>query len=341
MTTDTTTPDLLRPPIPHRLQVEVTGSCNLRCRMCIIRYRPTLPRSASMSLDQLLHLLDELPEVRELALQGIGEPLLAPDLYEMIAAASARGLFVEFNTNATLLTRRAGERLIAAGFGALHISLDGASRETYEFVRDGSRWDVVERNITGFVALLRQRRVVRPRLSLVMVLMERNLRELPDLVRLAAAWGIPEIFVQGLSHSFSDAPPDAYAAIAGYIADQSATRLPRGVVDEVYARAHAAAAETGVALRLPALDERQLPIAVDGVPVGCNWPWTGGYIRYNGEVLPCCMVMGEGRILLGNVHDTPYREIWHGEAFRRFREGLVSGEPHPVCRGCALYRGTF
>src|SRR4051812_32540263 len=105
-------PDLLSPPLPAKLQVEVTASCNLRCRMCIVRYRPALPRSASMSFAQFKPLLDAMPDVRELSLQGIGEPLLAPDLYEMIAYASARGISVGFNTNATLLTRRAGGRLI-------------------------------------------------------------------------------------------------------------------------------------------------------------------------------------------------------------------------------------
>src|SRR3712207_2868947 len=102
-----TTLEITRPPLPDKLQVEVTASCNLRCRMCIVRYRPAFPRSASMSLPQLCSLVDAMPNLRELVLQGIGEPLLAPDLCEMIAYAAARGIFVEFNTNATLLTAKA------------------------------------------------------------------------------------------------------------------------------------------------------------------------------------------------------------------------------------------
>ena len=38
-------PDLTRPPLPRTLQVEVTGSCNLKCRMCLVRYRPVLGRT--------------------------------------------------------------------------------------------------------------------------------------------------------------------------------------------------------------------------------------------------------------------------------------------------------
>jgi MoaA/NifB/PqqE/SkfB family radical SAM enzyme len=275
--------DLTQPPLPEKLQVEVTAACNLRCRMCIVRYRPPYSRSASMSFEQFRPLLDALPTVRELALQGIGEPLMAPDLYNMIAYASARGIHVEFNSNATLLTRWAGERLIDAGLGALHISLDGATPETYEFVRDQSRFALVERNISGFVELLRERGMDRPALSLVMVVMRRNLHELSAIVEQAVRWGIPEVFVQNLSHDFSDVPREAYESIAAYVQEQSVLTLPHEEVDEVYAHARETAAREGVTLRLPRVEERPEPVQFAGEPVGCDWPFRGGYALLHGD----------------------------------------------------------
>ena len=68
-------------PLPRSLQVEVTGACNLRCHMCLVRYRPPLHRvKGSLTLDQFRSLVDELPDLDEITLQGLGEPLLAPDL---------------------------------------------------------------------------------------------------------------------------------------------------------------------------------------------------------------------------------------------------------------------
>lgn len=55
-------------------------------------------------------LLDELPEVEQVTLQGLGEPLLAPDLDEMIETATTRGIEVGFNTNGMLLTPTAMRR---------------------------------------------------------------------------------------------------------------------------------------------------------------------------------------------------------------------------------------
>ena len=96
----------MTPPLPRALQVEVTGACNLRCPMCLVRYRPTLDRAtASLSFAAFREMVDAVPDVEEITLQGLGEPLMAPDLFRIIEHAAARGIRVGFNTNATLLTR--------------------------------------------------------------------------------------------------------------------------------------------------------------------------------------------------------------------------------------------
>lgn len=80
-----------------------------------------------MCLSLFERLLDDLPGLERVTLQGLGEPLLAPDLVAMVSSASARGIVVGFNTNATLLTRAKAAQLIDAGLGWLHVSIDGAT----------------------------------------------------------------------------------------------------------------------------------------------------------------------------------------------------------------------
>ena len=208
-------------------------------------------------------------------------------------------------------------------------------------MRDQARWETVERNVGGCVALKRERDAARPALSLVMVLMRHNLHELPAVVERAARWGIGEVFAQNLSHDFSDAPQEAYEAIADYVQTQTVVDLPHDEVESVFARARHVAAVEGVTLRLPEVEEGRGTVAVDGTPVGCDWPWRGAYVSYTGTVLPCCMVMGTDRIMLGNVNTRPFVDIWHSEEFSRFRQGLTNGNPHAVCRGCSMYRGMF
>jgi len=53
------------------------------------------------------------------------------------------------------------------------------------------------------------------------------------------------------------------------------------------------------------------------------------------------MVMGSDRVSLGDVNDTPFRQIWEGEAYGEFRTRLQGDDPPDVCRGCSLYRRVF
>src|SRR3954470_22609271 len=201
------------PPLPAHLQVEVSGACNLRCRMCLVRYAPAVGRrEGALSYEDFLGLVDSLPARRRLTLQGLGEPLLSPHLLDMVRHAAARGVHVGFNTNGVLLSRGVARELVAAGAAHVHVSLDGATAATYEDVRHGTglapRPGQFERVVANLRELLTARGSQRrPRVVLVFVAMRRNLGELEALVELAAELGVDEVWVQNLTHVFSDTDP--------------------------------------------------------------------------------------------------------------------------------------
>jgi radical SAM protein with 4Fe4S-binding SPASM domain len=331
------------PPTPRELQVEVTGACNLRCRMCLVRYRPPLGRvEGSLPFETFARLIDALPGLQRITLQGLGEPLLAPDLFRMVEYAAERGIRIGFNTNGTLLRRSDAERLVTAGLDWLHVSLDGARAETYEGIRDGATFARVADNVRGLVTTMHRLGAARPTLSLVMVAMRRNVREVPDLVRLAAAWGIGRVWVQNLSHSFSDTEPEgAYRAIRDFTAaealwDGGSTAVD---VDRIFAEARVLARDLGVSLRLPRIEppsDRRAP----GTP-GCDWPWRSAYVRHDGRVQPCCMLMGEDRAIVGDLGETDFATVWSRPVYAEFRARLLGDDPPDPCRGCSMYRGVF
>jgi radical SAM protein with 4Fe4S-binding SPASM domain len=328
------------PPLPGELQVEVTASCNLRCPMCLVRYRPPVDRAGgSLSFARFRELVDALPALHTLTLQGLGEPLLAPDLLAMVTYATARGVRAGFNTNATLLTRPIAERLVEAGLDWLCVSLDGATPAVFEGIRDGARFARVERNVRGLLDVMRERQARRPDVSLVFVAMRRNVAELPALVELAAAWGVPAVRVQNLSHAFSDTDPaGAYGEIRAFTAAEALWQAPDPAADAAFGRAARVAEALGVTLRLPQLE----PAAArpEGTP-GCDWPWRAAYVRHDGRVQPCCMLMGGDRGILGDVAPAGFDAVWRGEAYERFRTALASRTPPDVCAGCSMYRGVF
>lgn len=324
------------PPLPRSLQVEVTGACNLRCEMCLVAYRPPLSRRrASVSLERFLALLDELPELEEVTLQGLGEPLLAPALREMIDAAHARGVRVGFNTNATLLDAEWSEWLVAHGVEWIHVSIDGASREVFESIRHGARLERVVENLEQLLAVKRVRSASSPRVQLNTVLMRRNVDELDALVRLAARLGVARMWVQSLSHDFSDAGAD-YDGIRAFVGAESVWELDPAVVVAVE-RARRTAVEYGLEVRFPAVESD----ARVGDEPACDWPWRSAYVGWDGRVQPCCMLMGADRGMLGDLRDASFTEIWSSPAYVRFRTELLGDDPPAVCRGCSVYRHRF
>jgi radical SAM protein with 4Fe4S-binding SPASM domain len=327
----------LEPATPTDLQVEVTGACNLRCKMCLVSYRPALSkRDGALGYEDYMALLDALPGLRRLTLQGLGEPLLAPHIFDMVGHAAARGIEVGFNTNAMLLTRQRSDRLVGAGLGWLHVSLDGATADTYEAIRGRGRFRRVVANLRELVAARAAARTASPRIQVNFVAMRMNYRELPALVDLSAEIGADRVWVQNLSHSFDDTDPSgAYGGIREFAAGEALG--PSDEALSVFDRARERAAARGLDLRLPELAAGGPP---PGEP-GCTWPWDSAYVTHDGVVQPCCMVMGSDRIELGRLSDGNFLDIWHGPAYRAFRKRLISGRPHPVCQGCSLYRRRF
>jgi radical SAM protein with 4Fe4S-binding SPASM domain len=330
--------------LPSELQIEVTASCNLRCRMCLVGYRPAISRkSGALSLDLYKRLLDTNPHLRRVTLQGLGEPLLAPDLLEMVQLASERGIDVGFNTNGILLTRARSRALVAAGLAWLHVSLDGATASTYESIREKADFRRVVANIGALVEVKREAGTSNPRLQLNFVAMRRNVRELPALVRLAGEWGLDRLWVQNLSHSFEDTDPSGgYAGIRRFARDEALwSGDDLADAKRAFARARREGRRLGVRLRLPVLHEDPLRRRAPGEP-GCDWPWRSAYVNHDGTVQPCCMLMGSERGTLGSVSKTSFAQVWNGARYRRFRNRLLTdNSPPDVCRGCSAYRGVF
>ena len=77
------------------LQVEPTTRCNFTCGFCAGRHLD----QSDLALATFDALLDQLPDVEHLELQGEGEPLMHTDFFAMAERARARGIEVSTITN--------------------------------------------------------------------------------------------------------------------------------------------------------------------------------------------------------------------------------------------------
>ncbi len=330
--------------LPSYVQIEPVGQCNLRCRMCPIQFRRDGPPHgplAFMPFESFARLIDELGGLGELHLQGLGEPMMHPRFFDMISYAAGRGIRVTTNTNLTLLNGRRADLCVTSGLDCLHVSIDGATTETFERIRVRARFERVLANLEGLLAARRRHGIARPRLHMVAVAMRQNLHELPALVRLAAEWSMEEVFVQHLCHDFGESSlPAEYRPMREFVQEETLLDEDPARIEEFFAAARMEAEAAGIRLRLPRTRMRVHPPGTPG-PQRCDWPWRGAYISYQGYAMPCCMVSTPDRIHFGNVFADGMRKVWNGAGYAEFRERLSSEEPPEICRSCSVYRGTF
>jgi radical SAM protein with 4Fe4S-binding SPASM domain len=331
-------------PLPAFVQIEPVGQCNLRCQMCPIQFRHDGPPHgplAFMPFETFTRLVDGFEGVEELHLQGLGEPLMHPRFFDMVAYATAHGVRVTTNSNVTLLNVSRAERMVASGLDTLYVSIDAATPATYERIRVRARWDRVVRNVEGLLTARARQGSARPRLRLVAVAMRQTLPELPALVRLAHGWSMEAIAVQHLCHDFGESTlPAHYRPMREFVQAQTLLDEDPTRIAHFFAEARAVADELGIELRLPRTRPRLHPPGTPG-PQRCDWPWRGAYVSYDGQAMPCCMVATPDRAQLGNVVEQGVEAVWHGAAYEAFRAQLASDTPPEVCRSCSVYSGTF
>jgi len=331
--------------LPAFVQIEPVGQCNLRCRMCPIQFRdegaPGQPR-AYMEFDTFRELIDQFPGMTELQLQGLGEPMLHPRFFDMVRHVAQRGIRVSTNTNMTVMTEAGAQACVTSGLYTLHVSLDGATAQTYQAIRIRSRFERVLRNLRRVVQAKLSLQSELPHLRLVAVVMRDNLAELPDLVRLAHAEGVDTVFVQHLCHDFGESSlPQRYEPMRAFVDGQTLLHEDLERIEHHFAAARAMACELGVTLRLPNVRPRTHSPGTPGRQ-RCDWPWRGAYISYDGKAMPCCMVATPDRIHFGNMARDGVASVWNNSEYTAFRAQLDSPDSPPdVCRNCALYAGTF
>jgi len=320
-----------RLPSPVEAYFEVANRCNSKCATCPLTFSPQ-EAERQLSLAEFTCLLDQMPDLRRAVLQGIGEPLLNRDLAAMIAELVRRDVYTVFNTNAALLTRRRQLELIDSGLDELRISLDSSTPERYLQIRGIPAFDRVVANVGEMVRTRRSLGSSTPRIAIWMTALRENLRELPDLVDLAAGLGVDEVYVQrlvfwgqGLARS-----------------DQSVYRACD--VDEIVAEAERRALVHGLAFR--GADASPPRDGLLGRPLqmepwrACSRPLRLAYVTAQGTALPCCIAPFTDApfesIRLGNYLRDGVDAVWGSEAYERFRQQLYSANPPASCRNCGI-----
>ncbi len=151
------------------LQAEVSRECNLSCKICMRKNLKS--QNGFMSFDDFKKILDSF-NFREVALHGWGEPLLNPEIWQMIRYAKDKGIKTSLTTNGTLVGDHIDDILgsglddIAFGFYDMNILLKSIEN--------------VERLIKE-----KKNRTSRLKIFFDITICKNNINEVPDIIRKA------------------------------------------------------------------------------------------------------------------------------------------------------------
>jgi radical SAM protein with 4Fe4S-binding SPASM domain len=123
-------------PWPRLVFWETTAACNLVCSHCrrtVVADRVT---PDELSTQEAKSMIEELSRWgRTILVFSGGEPLMRPDIFELMRYANQKGVIVALATNGTLIDRDLAKRIHESGVDRVSISFDGADEATHDAFR--------------------------------------------------------------------------------------------------------------------------------------------------------------------------------------------------------------
>jgi MoaA/NifB/PqqE/SkfB family radical SAM enzyme len=250
----------------------------------------------------------------------MGDPLVHPDIYEMIAMVKARGWHLTMLSN---LIAADIERLAHGGVDRLLVGVHGVTPATHAGFHPG--WG--DGQFHTLCRYLRRLATAGVSCRHVQVINRDNAHEIADMVRFGKNFRAERV-------NFKLASLAGGTEVCGISADQRDWLLAEAVP-----RARILAGELGVASNLD-LFAAQLGAAKEHLrattpidDIGCFMGYVYTRITVDLDVLYCCNT----RARVGSLRHARFADLWRGEAWQRLRDQLRAGHYLPGCERCGKF----
>ena len=299
---------------PRRLVFELTNACNLNCIMCgrnAADFKPTV-----FDMDVFRSFEPLMDTVEEVTLMGWGEPTIHPDFIEMLEIINKHSARKYFCSNGMNL-KKIKNAIFDYNVDVFAVSLDGATDETNSRIRRGSKIDQITEDLKDIVRIKKERGLKYPWINFVFCAMRSNIRELPDLVRLAAEIGIEEVKV-------------VYLTVFGEDLMNESLWGQEELVKEVFEEAIRVGNELGILLKLPHYVGED--VAGDKLHKDCFVSWRDFFLGSDGYVRPC---MSTPIHFFEYDKNKDFMEMWNAPEYQKYRADVNNSERmDSPCRRC-------
>ena len=321
---------------PYSMKIESTNICNTSCQLCPTGLGLRGRRKGRMKFEQYKALIDQLRwHLFTLDLSMWGDPLVAPDIYDMIHYANKKGIwtYISSNLHGFKLDPRklkSGEfddkddavKLIESGLDMLTCSLHGASQETFQIYQPGKNFGDAIEKVRRIVETKKRLNSTTPAIQLNYVVTRHNEHEVERFKRLAEELGCRPVFsTASMNLRFLDKDKKlqplglAPDILEKKTADHLDEWLPQN--DEYVLDAYREIQGEGD------LDSEQFN---GSKRYNCSWPWRQSVINWDGSVAACCGSFEQAEDL-GSILDKPFKDVWNNEQYRMSRRSFKKKLP--------------
>jgi len=307
---------------PKVVWVEVTTACILSCIMCY----PTRRNRKEDYLDKRVfdRFSKILPHAEQINLYGTGEPMLHPDYPYFVG--KSRDLnptaHISVTTNLNLLPEKVINCFIGDAFSSITVSMDAATKGTYEKIRVNGKWENMIKNIERIEELKVQSRLKYPLMNFAYVVQRDNIAELPDFIALVNDISSPSLIVLQHVVNYPELSVD-YSEHIDVIRETLDVSKKFGNV----------LTGSGLFKMIKAVGEGVrgcfAAVVKDSIPY-CFDPVQTLILDVNGSVRTCC----PNGTHFGNVLEEDIEAIYHGFKYNLFRELMLSAPKITECIDC-------
>ncbi|MDO9556400.1 MAG: heme b synthase [Coriobacteriia bacterium] len=319
---------------PRIIAWEITRSCNLSCAHC--RAAAEFGHyEGELSLDEIKSTIDDIVTITNpiIILTG-GEPLMRPDIWEIIDYAHEKGAMPVIGTNATLITDDIAEKMAEHRIPRISVSIDFPDAEGHDAFR--GQPGAFDLSIAG----IKMAKAHGVGVQINMTVTTLNYQKIEEVHDLAESLGVDAFHIfmlvptgRGEDLLDKELPPEEYEKVLEWAYERQKTSplhfKPTDAPHYYRIIRQKAKAEGKKVTR----EEYGL----DAMTRGCLGGITFCFISHIGDIQPC----GYFDMQLGNVKEQPFSQIWtESRVFNELRDySLLKGkcgacEYKAVCGGC-------
>jgi len=322
---------------PEVINAFITDICNLGCRQC--HYANS--DKPGFSLNVVGHMqpsifrkfMDEIPGSPIVSFTG-GEPLLHPDVIDLIVYAKQKGRFCTLVSNGWRLADKAQE-ICESGLDVLSVSVDGPE-ETHNSIRGKKSF---EHLVIGLETILKQSD--RPIIFIGFTISDLNFDQLVQTYELAKNWGVDGLSINHLWMQTDEMVHELNARYSIFAGDHVSWEVNNDAIDVNYLSdsleiiRESSRGGKMVVLENPYLNRQEItdwyrnpqkPVRHRTVRCG----WIRMKLWADGKVKPC------RDYEVGDITKNNAEAIWNGDKYQEFRKLLAQEGMLPICTRCCF-----